>query len=306
MLKNPSYFLHDRCCLRIPTKPLNSLTELNLTVQHLNLQDHQSVIKILTKLFSDNIFKESIFTASKELYDNWQESNLRGYNDITNAKKLLITLYKYYSRMCTRCTPYGIFAGVTSILLTEEATNIAFNDNKYRFQYQLNIHSVTEVIRNLNPLQENLIVKVKYFVNKTCYILGQRVFFVEQINNGKYLASNLTSINNSIYVDCVMKKANNGATVLEMAESIKDENISDFQKKEFIGKLIKSQLLICEFWPSTSSADYMKDLNKYIIEGELDIPELSELLKIYNVDILDYVDPGNSENLNFRKALYSS
>ena len=24
------------------------------------------------------------------------------------------------------------------------------------------------------------------------------------------------------------------------------------------------------------------------------------------LDILDYVDPGNSENLNFRKALYSS
>ena len=40
---------------------------------------------------------------------------------------------------------------------------------------------------------------------------------------------------------------------------------------------------------------------------------LAEVLKHYGLkpdksllDILDYVDPGNSENLNFRKALYSS
>ena len=46
--------------------------------------------------------------------------------------------------------------------------------------------------------------------------------------------------------------------------------------------------------------------NDAAVTAQLTDRELLKQFKEVELDILDYVDPGNSENLNFRKALYSS
>ena len=58
------------------------------------------------------IFKEAIYLASPALYSEmlkWHEGSL---TDAKSIDKLQISLYKYYMRMQSRCTPYGLFAGL--------------------------------------------------------------------------------------------------------------------------------------------------------------------------------------------------
>jgi len=57
----------------------------------------------------------------------------------------------------------------------------------------------------------------------------------------------------------------------------------------------------------TNQTGKLKEVKEKPFKLEKDIQKVfEENLSAIMVDILDYVDPGNSENLNFRKALYSS
>ncbi|WP_374726278.1 lantibiotic dehydratase [Chryseobacterium rhizosphaerae] len=62
---------------------------------------------------SDPIFQEAIYWVLPDLYDEinkWLRSEKQFSPE--NNQKLKHTILKYYSRMSTRCTPFGLFAGL--------------------------------------------------------------------------------------------------------------------------------------------------------------------------------------------------
>lgn len=272
-----TYHLQDYCCLRMPAKPIEDLLELNSIINGLDTEDHEAVTAVLEKLFGDDFFREALFTASRELYKVFTELKAGNFQDKESSRKFLFTFYKYYSRMCCRATPYGLFAGVTSVTISEDPTNILFDEEKYRTACQLNIHSVTPVMRKIDPLNLMVRSKVKYLVNKTLYRLGEHIFFVEQFNNGRYLASNLSSIRLTEYVQAALDQAAKGATLDEIVEHIPNQSIDAEKKARFVTNLIQSQVLISEYWPSVSTEDYMNDFLGYLDKNGIDDASLAGL-----------------------------
>jgi thiopeptide-type bacteriocin biosynthesis protein len=275
--------LCDYACLRIPAKPVEDLLALNERIRQISLNSHESLVEILEDLFADLVFQLAIFTASRDLYYQFLNLKSSGYQDRKDTRKFFLTFYKYFSRMCTRPTPYGLFAGITSAKISGEPTNIEFDTDKLKPKCELNIHTVTTTIRTLNPLNKAFVSRVNYTGNKTIYTLGDRLFYVEQFNKGNYWASNLTSLRYTEFVRAALAAAMHGATLMEIAESLPDPQIDLGRKLAFVNSLIKAQVLVPEYWPSVSTDDYMYDFINYFREKQIPSEEIKELENAYNL-----------------------
>ncbi|AQG80677.1 lantibiotic dehydratase [Spirosoma montaniterrae] len=88
-------------------RPLLALDEF-LAVER-QLAEGQSLADVLLGVYADELRREALFYASPTVHAAlvaWQTGG-----PLPN-EKLLLTLYKYFVRMTTRSTPFGLFAGI--------------------------------------------------------------------------------------------------------------------------------------------------------------------------------------------------
>ena len=98
-INNP-YDNFDNFVLRTPLLPLNFFQKL--TAQDTVSQDQ------IKEVFKNPVVSEAIFLASPSLYFEalkWAEDPEK------DNQKLAYSILKYISRMSSRCTPFGLFAG---------------------------------------------------------------------------------------------------------------------------------------------------------------------------------------------------
>ncbi|WP_294200013.1 lantibiotic dehydratase [uncultured Chryseobacterium sp.] len=282
-MENNKYFLLDHCCLRIPSHSIDAFLDFNENIKNISLENHEELVQVLNHIFSNTYYKEAVYIASKDLYETFLELKENNFANKDAAKRFLMTFYKYFSRMSNRSTPYGLFSGTYSAGIIDQPTNIKFDNNRYRLVCQLNIHTLTKLIRSIDPLNNELINKIKYYKNNTLYTLGNKAYFVEQFDNGRYIASNLTSIRLSEYVKIILQCAEQGATVVEMADKISNPAITLEQKQNFIKNIIQSQILVSQLLPSVSTENFIEDLINTIDEKEINIEEINELKEINHI-----------------------
>ena len=83
----------------------------------------------LKEIYSLPEIKESVIIASPSLYErleNWLCGNIK---DKKQIEQLHDSMMKYLSRMSTRCTPFGLFAGF-SIGAWSDKNNITLKEGK--------------------------------------------------------------------------------------------------------------------------------------------------------------------------------
>lgn len=110
----------DFYVLRVPSFSIDRLFALNRVLK-------QRDITAVKAIFQDEYFLQAIYFSSRYFYKtakNWlQEESIT----FDSRDKVLISLYKYYNRICTRCTPYGLFAGFASGEVSRQKSNIAWD-----------------------------------------------------------------------------------------------------------------------------------------------------------------------------------
>lgn len=112
--------------------------------------------------FSDPLLQHAIRLASEPLYQKLMQL-LAGQVD-SGKSALLTSLYKYYIRMCTRCTPFGNFAGIATGELNDR-TVIRFDT-----QHPYNTRSKAD-IQQLDTLRKELLSRLSVLKKLTYYAL---------------------------------------------------------------------------------------------------------------------------------------
>lgn len=97
---------------RKPLLPFNNVYPI--TKDFLSYQD-------VKKLFEDPLINKAIYIASENLHYSLE-------NDLGKKEKLVDSFFKYYVRMCTRTTPFGLFASTE--VKEEFDFNISNNSSK--------------------------------------------------------------------------------------------------------------------------------------------------------------------------------
>ena len=94
----------------------------------------------IRELVNRNDVQEAIFFASPSLYESikkFQNCTL----SIKEQKRVFYSIVKYITRMSSRCTPFGLFAGCSIASIGNSPTEILLsNENQYKKHIRLDMH----------------------------------------------------------------------------------------------------------------------------------------------------------------------
>ena len=238
-------------------------------------------INSTNQLIDENLFNEALFLSTPTLHNELEKEQ-------KDLKKINLSLYKYKTRARTRCTPFGMFAGL-GIGNWEDNNTIQFEkDLKKRIKRKTRLDmNVLYTLAQELAKQEYVKPYLKFFPNNSIYLIANTYRYVEYyyLNNQRYHKVN--KVDYSIYLQTILSKSQEGLTKQELVSLITDPEITKEDVTNFIDELIDSQLLISHLQPTLTGSDYFIVLTE-TLKTILDEHHSNELLQLIN--LFDEID----------------
>lgn len=216
---------------------------------------HDQLPEKLKSVFSDAYLQETIYIASPELHQEllkWLQGSL---TDRKEVNKLVMALFRYLLRMCNRCTPYGLFAGC-AMGLPGPATAITLAPKEHHRKHcRLDMNYVAELTAMIARIPE-IRAQLIFYPNNSLYEIAGTYRYAAFTIKNKFRHYDLTSVNSTSYLQTILEKARDGATINTLGTSIMDEDISAEEATEFIHELIDAQVLVSEMEPTVTGEEY--------------------------------------------------
>ncbi|OFX41324.1 MAG: hypothetical protein A2X08_15500 [Bacteroidetes bacterium GWA2_32_17] len=258
-----------RFILRSPLTAFKDKTRL--------INDNDISKEKVKELFLDTVLSESLYIASPELYDEMLKWLSGKITDKKEEDKLIFSLVKYLSRMETRSTPFGLFAGCEVGIISEKTEVKLTQIKKYKRHTRLDMNFLCALSQDLSRNTE-IKKKLQYFPNTSLYTSGNKYRYVEYHFEKSKRMHHIISIDKSTYTLDVLEKCKNGASYFEMVECVIGCDISLEDASAYIDELINNQIIVSELEPSTTGLEQL-DYIISILDKILVVPELSTKLK---------------------------
>lgn len=248
MEKSP-YISFDKYALRTPLLPLSWLKELT--------GDKEISEEKLKTIFSENtLVQEALFLASPSLYEHLQKWIKNEISQPKEVEKLCYSFLKYLSRMCSRCTPFGLFAG-TAIGQISDSTKIELTQaSEFNRHTRLDMNYLIALSQNLAK-DPSIKQQLKYYPNNSLYLVGNQWRYIEYYygqNNRRI--HQMVSVEDSDYLRIILEKAQSGSSLSELAQLLASESIPIEEVSEFIQELVDGQFLVSELEPAVSGPEF--------------------------------------------------
>ncbi|GAA4310763.1 lantibiotic dehydratase [Compostibacter hankyongensis] len=215
--------------LRAPTRPF---TGTPLTAEDLD------------RLIKDTAFMDALWLASPDLYEDalrWQRGDTRTGR---KHRKLVNALVKYHSRMHTRPTPFGLFAGC-AVLRWGNATDIVLSPGSNRKYLRPDMDMLGALGQQLtgHPLIRR---HLDYRINNSAYIKGNELRYFEYQTESGQRKYQLSAVELTPPLHFLLETCRTGpvpfarlASQLAQREQLPYADISGF-----LDELISAQLLV--------------------------------------------------------------
>lgn len=250
------------------------------------------------KLF--NFYKENLqFQAAIQLASIDFATIIENYiNDPTSTsedkkKQLEQSLYKYFARATSRCTPFGLFAGSAVGNFSHQTLikRSPFEENK--LHNQLDMHFLYSFIFNLEKkteIRKNLL----FIPNNSIYDVGfqyRYIYYKQESNRRVYHISTIkkTEVIKKILSNNEYKSINEWVSLIADKNEVKEAT-------KFVNQLIANQILVSDWEPSVSGNDIVSSLITRIAPLKSKIANQLE----NSIKCLEHL---NAKKLNVNKAL---
>ncbi|MCX2678900.1 lantibiotic dehydratase family protein [Galbibacter sp. EGI 63066] len=253
------YQCYNSFLLRIPLLPIVFFRDLT-SIESIHK-------KKLISLFNDKIINESIYLASPDLYQQiifWKEGKI---TDSKKQKRIKISFLKYLSRMSSRCTPFGLFAGCTVGGYSHET---CLNIDKYESfnrKTRLDMDYVTNIYRYVLKLP-NIKNNIRWYPNNTLYKVGDHYRYIQYISNDNGRKYSLEGVKAFKCLDLLLQEAEKGVRISEFVEILTRQGFNNLESCNFIDELIDNQIITSEYEPTLSGIPYHLKLFKLINTGK--------------------------------------
>ncbi len=240
-------------------------------------------------------FDEALLVASPELHQNLHIPQAEA-----KARKINLSLKKYFLRSCVRCTPFGLFAGC-SIGSIGTTTNLIIPNYSHIIRHiRIDMDFFCAIKSVLETIPE-IRCELKFYPNDSIYILSDRLRYVEYQSNRDGRKHQIVEVKYTQELFSIIQLAKSGATIGEICEKF----ISIYPEVDyediysFTNEIIDAQILKSYLEPNIFVQDPLSDL-------------LNKLSGIKNVEIInkltvlkDLISNLNSQTIGHHNEIYS-
>ena len=248
--------------LRTPVFPL---------LDYLHLLENYSE-KALLEIYKNPFFNEALHIASFELkneVDKWMEHP----NTISQKKKeaLAQSLLKYFARISSRCTPFGLFAGCSVGTFSDKTEIQLKNYIDFERFTQFDSQYWVALLQYFSKKKE-LIAHLVFYPNNSLYTVGNFYRYVEYKYVNTKREHSIAALRKSVLLENVVEKATLGIKINELIPFLIDDVSETEEALEFIYELIEMQFLVSHLDASLTENDEWKK----IVETIKPIPDFEK------------------------------
>lgn len=273
--------------VRNPLFPIEAFYNWNADDESCIELAKEKLRRSLLDFYRQPVVQEALYAGSPDLHEKmvlWLENKI---DNAEKKEKLELSLVKYMIRMCTRCTPYGLFASCTVGNFYETTEIVLADKNSLQRHGRLDMDYVCELhthLLNQNEICDQLL----FYPNTSLYRIGDQWRYIEHRFREKTGRSyHLVEVDHSDYLEKIVLSAREGHTVTELAGTISDDEITGEEAREFIHELINSQVLGDELQPSVTGEEYftavlhklkkLQHTEKYVEQLEKVVEEFEQI-----------------------------
>ncbi|WP_299248690.1 lantibiotic dehydratase [uncultured Lacinutrix sp.] len=213
----------------------------------------------IQEIFKVPKHREALFIGSPNIYkafEMWERGE--AFQSEDELKNLRGSLYKYTSRLANRCTPFGLWASVSTIDLAKK-TDIKVAEGELKRTTKFDMYFLGEILPEITKHKEIREV-LKYYPNNSMYKVMDKYRFVEYYLKDRVRCHKISEVDINEYLEKTIDIAQNGATIEQLIKPIIDDNISVEDAKAFINQVIDSQFFVNELEFTLTGDDYLESL----------------------------------------------
>lgn len=276
------YYSSSYCLVRAPLLPKNYPTS---SIQISSLSERE--IKLL---------EEGILIASLDFFREFKKEAK------TSLEKRILTFEKYYNRSTCRCTPFGIFSGITFCEFKKH-THLELDDpEKFKKHVLVSPYWLLSFIENI---EQDICIKYP----KSSLVVNNRLY---RIKNKLYLTPSSveeseTSVTVTSLLSFVLQLTKKPLTVVEIIDKIsKKFNVNDYHKIVcYLQDLLNKNFLITTLrWTITHQKDSLSHLLQELKSINFDYYTLELLAKVKNI-LKIYQNKTLGEGINYYLEIHS-
>ncbi len=227
-------------------------------------------------------FLEALYIASPALYDETIKLNLSHEPD-EKSKRIVYSLIKYLSRYATRCTPFGLFGGFSTLPITNANTEVSIaHIGAPRKVTRLDMNYLCALSQDLEK-HPHVKPFLHFFPNTSLYSINGQYRYIEyRYNDTGMRMHHLSSAEQSEYLDSVLAQAKKGVMIGDLVNSLISDEITEEDAQEFVEQVIESQLLVSELEPALTGDDFLVQIISVLqkINAQQSSEELPFILQI--------------------------
>lgn len=227
----------------------------------------------LKNIYTDPEVSEAIRVASPSLSDRLQKWD--PLDDSSRAAKTAYALYRYVSRMAYRCTPFGLFAGVSTIAIagtnSDKPSVTLSTGDKYRRQVRLDMTIIDRIVDKILA-DRNLRSRARYILNPTLHFVGDRWHYIRSTSFGVAQSTfRLAFVEKNEPLTAVfdaLTEVGGSISFLELDSALikVSADSGEAERHEFLHELIDGELLLSTISPCLTNGDPLVQI-KHAIAG---------------------------------------
>ncbi len=277
-------------CLRNPLLPFSFYDKLT--------QNTEVSLQQLQQVWKNKVIQEALLLASPNLFQEIEKLINNKLNDTSKKEKVSLAFLKYISRMSSRCTPFGLFAGCSiGSFGTKTKINLTnYRDFHRKTRFDMNfLVAFAMYLANKSEIKKQLL----FYPNSSLYKAGAHLRYIEYTYYKNRRIHSIEAVSDTDYLNTILEAANSGKKLDDLALFLVSDNITIEEATAFIEELVANQILVSELEPSVSGKSFLEQITTSL-EKLTKTKEITSVLNAFTKQ-LNTMDKqlGNSSKIYF-------
>ncbi len=251
----------------------------------------------------DPMILEALFVSSVSLDESLEHWNRSP--ESKQGQKTERALVRYFQRMASRPTPFGMFSGCSVGTIGDSTRLCVSGPDEAEIEVRLDLDYLSALAEYFMG-QPELRGRLIYRVNSTLYRAGDRWRFLELRAGAGGSSPHLADVASGSHIDAAIELARAGATIDALTHALvavdPDAGIDEDDARAFVHELIDAQILCADTGLTLTGAEPLAGLLAVLRRAGADSREL-ELLERCDASLRAARSPGR--NLDRLRAVAS-